>query len=73
MPDSIQKRLRLLKAEITELGGRDIEIDVGKHVKVRFTTPGGDRRMVVLAASPSDWRADRKVTQELRRRMEFTS
>jgi hypothetical protein len=72
MPDSIQKRLRLLKAEIIAQGGRQIEIIGGRHIKIRFVNPKGEPRMLVVASSPSDFRAERQIVREIRRLMEFT-
>jgi hypothetical protein len=47
---------RIVRDLIASYGGRDILLTKNKHCKFHFTTPSGERRMLVAPGSPSDGR-----------------
>ena len=66
---STQQRIRALRARITEGGGEVLDVSYGRHVKIRFRNPQGVEARLVIAMTPSDWRADKSANTVLRRLM----
>jgi hypothetical protein len=48
--------------ELERAGIRDVYIERGRHVKVRW-----GRRMYSMSSTPSDWRVPTKVKSDIRR------
>lgn len=69
MADSTNKRLKLIRNRIEAHGGTVTAIRVGKHCKIRFTTPSGVPKLLVVSVSPSDHRVDRHVERDIRHLM----
>lgn len=61
-----QEHLDLLIEELERYGLRGEISDRGKHLEVAWNSPAG-RRFVIVARTPSDWRAGLNTRSELRK------
>ena len=60
--ESLQAALR----ELELIGATEVVVEHGKHLKVRFIYDG-QRKVLFMASTPSDWRATENTRRDLRR------
>lgn len=55
-------------AELAKAGIRDpVIVPGGKHLQVRWTSSGGQARMLAVPGTPSDWRSAQNTRHDVRR------
>jgi hypothetical protein len=63
----MKRPLRARLDELVKQGFIVTNIQHGKHTKLDVTGPNGQRFLLVVSKSPSDWRVQRKFSAQLRR------
>ena len=53
-------------ADLKTAGATEINVSYNKHIKVHFYH-GGQRKMLVMPATPSDWRGRNNTRRDIRR------
>ena len=61
-----KKDLSSLESGLKLVGATDVSIEIGKHIKVKFANDG-EKGMVTLSATPSDYRAKKNAVATIRR------
>jgi hypothetical protein len=60
--------LSLALKELAAAGVRHPEVARGsKHLQLRWFTPRGERRVITIPGTPSDWRSPQNTVRDLRR------